>query len=114
MVFLMSRMVVADEYQRDKECSLSFVDFLEALTRLSDGHASEGVMASTNDNTNEVAESLVKLLDIIFYGIAKFHKGEMRIKAPGSSHDNKKLADMKEYFDTTPKSVPFGQPGSQA
>ena len=97
LVFLMSRMQCVDEYQRDKEGQLDFVSFLEALCRLADGHAA-GQIQPTFAYGERLHEVLPPFLDILLNGIAKFHRGELRIKAPGSSHDNKMLADMHAYL----------------
>merc|ERR1712196_332489 len=96
LVSLTSRMLVVDEYQRDKEAQLTYVDFLEALCRVADGHAA-GQIQPTFAYEEKLHDVLPGFLDLIFRGLAKFHRGELRIKAPGSSHDNKKLADMSEF-----------------
>ena len=97
LVFLMSRMQCVDEYQRDKEGQLDFVSFLEALCRLADGHAA-GQIQPTFAYGDRLHEVLPPFLDVFLNGVAKFHRGELRIKAPGSSHDNKMLADMHAYL----------------
>ena len=73
------------------------VSFLEALCRLADGHAA-GQIQPTFAYGERLHEVLPPFLDILLNGIAKFHRGELRIKAPGSSHDNKMLADMHGYL----------------
>ena len=73
------------------------VSFLEALCRLADGHAA-GQIQPTFAYGERLHEVLPPFLDILLNGIAKFHRGELRIKAPGSSHDNKMLADMHAYL----------------
>ena len=77
---------------------------------MADGHAAEEIRG-TFGYDHYVYEVLPGFVDLLLRGLAKFHHGELRVKAPGSAHDNKKLADLAEYMVATDLGAAFRSGG---
>jgi len=96
--FLQARMVVSDEIgRRDKEVTITLVDFYEALARLADKFSTDQMKILNNMYEGETSENLDKFLKIMFQGLAIAWNGELRCVCHGHAWDQKKFASLKAF-----------------
>jgi hypothetical protein len=99
--FLKGRMQVTDEVvHRQKDSSISLVDFYEVLARLSDYAANKRGTIPTSQLKGNSAENLEAFLKKLLSGLAVFWGGELRCICHGHAWDNKKFADLKMFLPT--------------
>ena len=96
LLFLWSRLLAFDEYDRAKVGQLFFVDFLELLARCADIHA-ERSFRSDLEYKQPLADSLTQFLEILLTGIATHCGGKLVVIAPGNSNNGKIAADLSQY-----------------
>jgi hypothetical protein len=96
-VFLHSRMLRTDEYDRVKESTLTFLEFLEALCRLAD-LASEGEWVDPRDQRSDLDANLQALLERLLGNLARTHKGVIYIELPGHRKDGRRGADLRQWY----------------
>ena len=97
LCFLWSRMVSIDEYSRIKESSLTFIDFLEALARLSDVFCCGSIDVPLGYSSGQ-AENLEILITFMLENISTKCKGNLKIRLEGHSANGKKAADLSRYY----------------
>ncbi|GMI01967.1 hypothetical protein TrST_g6106 [Triparma strigata] len=96
--FMKARMQVTDEItHRQKDTSLSLVDFYEALCRSADYWSVEGGMSS-GGFSGSPAENLERFLLKMFEGLAVSWKGELRCQCHGHAWDQKKFASLMRWL----------------
>ncbi|GMH72143.1 hypothetical protein TrRE_jg10543, partial [Triparma retinervis] len=94
--FLKGRMQVTDEVvHRQKDSSLSLVDFYEVLARLGDYATNGGGVTPTRHLKGNCAANLEGILKKLLSGLAVFWGGELRCVCHGHAWDTKKFADLK-------------------
>lgn len=97
LLFLWSRLLAFDEYDRAKVGQLSFVDFLELLARCADIHA-EKKFQCHQEYKKPLAKSLASFLEILLTGIAIHCGGKLAVIAPGNSNNGRVAADISHYL----------------
>ena len=101
LCFFQGQMCNVDEYKRDRESTLTYLEFLEALCRLADASAHNELREPLEYDDYDLAESLTKTLGKLLPVLAEKHKarkGCLFISCKGHSMDGKKAADLSRFL----------------
>ena len=91
-----SRMLVVDELTaRDKQATLPWCDFIEALCRLAD--ATQGFDTPSN--------TFGPFLKQLFIGLSKTHNGQLKVRKHGSAEDGKVAIDLDALLQSRARSA---------
>jgi hypothetical protein len=90
-----SRMLVVDELSaRDKQGTLPFCDFIEALCRLADVAYSGSFLREKGTLSNAFTPFVTDL----FKGLSRKHNGRLKVRMPGSAEDGRLALDIDAFL----------------